>query len=380
MAATTPAPYIAIPTSQSAVSVSILDTTSSIAGDKTSSYLTPPIKGHEDLAVPCISFLVRHKPSGRSLLFDLGIRRDWHNLSPSIVDMIKEEGFTITVAKDVPQILQEGGVDPDTIEAIIWSHHHFDHVGDPSLFGPSTALVVGPGFCDAFMPGYPADPDGEILESDYAGREVREINFTAGVPGTLTIGRFRAFDYFGDGSFYLLDVPGHDVGHLGGLARVTTAPAASFVLMGADAANHGGEMRPTAYLPLPGQIVPHPFWPCSGSPCPGHVFEPLLRRRVEEGGWRGKDWRTTPFYTASADAAHEDVEEQIRTVSKLQELDARDDVFVVLAHDQSLFGVVDFFPAGTADRFVEKGWVERARWGFLRDFAEAVGMLDVETK
>jgi len=375
MATTTPAPYITIPASQSAVSVSIIDTTSSIVGDKTSSYLTPAIKGHEDLAVPCISFLIQHKPSGRSLLFDLGIRRDWHNLSPSVAGMIKEECFTITVTKDLPQILREGGVDPGAIEAIIWSHHHFDHVGDPSLFGASTALVVGPGFCDEFMPGYPADPEGEILESDYAGREVREINFSG--PGTLNIGRFRAFDYFGDGSFYLLDAPGHAIGHLSGLARVATSPA-SFILMGADAANHGGEMRPTAYLPLPDQILPHPFWPSSGSPCPGHIFEPLLRRRIEEG--EGKDWKTTPFYTAPGDASDEHVKEQTRTVSKLQELDARDDVFVVLAHDQSLFGVVDFFPAGTADRFVEKGWVERGRWRFLRDFAGAVGTLDMETK
>lgn len=29
-------------------------------------------------------------------------------------------------------------------------------------------LVVGSGFKDAFLPGYPADPNGVILESDYA--------------------------------------------------------------------------------------------------------------------------------------------------------------------------------------------------------------------
>ena len=29
-------------------------------------------------------------------------------------------------------------------------------------------LVVGSGFKDTFLPGYPADPNGVILESDYA--------------------------------------------------------------------------------------------------------------------------------------------------------------------------------------------------------------------
>lgn len=81
-------------------------------------------------------------------------------------------------------------------------------------------MIVGPGFKEAFLPGYPADENGFILESDYAGRELREVDFTQG----KKVGRFDAFDYFGDGSFYLLDSPGHAVGHLCGLARVTSNP------------------------------------------------------------------------------------------------------------------------------------------------------------
>lgn len=87
---------------------------------------------------------------------------------------------------------------------ILYSHYHWDHSGDPSTFPPSTALVVGPGFKDAFVPAYPTKPGCAIHESDYAGRELREIEFD----GDLTIGGFKAFDYFGDGSFYLLDSPG----------------------------------------------------------------------------------------------------------------------------------------------------------------------------
>lgn len=55
------------------------------------------------------------------------------------------------------------------------------------------------------MPGYPSNPDAPIKESDYRGRNVREISFT---DPSLRLGRFRALDYFGDGSFYLLDAPG----------------------------------------------------------------------------------------------------------------------------------------------------------------------------
>lgn len=39
------------------------------------------------------------------------------------------------------------------------------------------------------------------------GRNLREVNFDTDANG-LRIGRFQAIDYYGDGSFYLLDAPG----------------------------------------------------------------------------------------------------------------------------------------------------------------------------
>jgi glyoxylase-like metal-dependent hydrolase (beta-lactamase superfamily II) len=47
------------------------------------------------------------------------------------------------------------------------SHWHWDHIGDPSSFPSSTALVVGQGFSKAMLPGYPANPTSPIRESDY---------------------------------------------------------------------------------------------------------------------------------------------------------------------------------------------------------------------
>ena len=48
-----------------------------------------------------------------------------------------------------------------------------------------------------------------------------------------------------------------------------------------------------------------------------------------------------------------------------------DEVLVVLAHDDTLKEVVDFFP-NYADGFRGNGWAEKGRWLFLRDFAGAV--------
>lgn len=49
---------------------------------------------------------------------------------------------------------------------------------------------------------------------------VREIQFNP----EKKVGRFEAFDYFGDGSYYILNAPGHAIGHICALARVTSNP------------------------------------------------------------------------------------------------------------------------------------------------------------
>jgi glyoxylase-like metal-dependent hydrolase (beta-lactamase superfamily II) len=106
---------------------------------------------------------------------------------------------------------------------------------------------------------------------------LREISFEGS--NTLRIGKFPAFDYFGDGSFYLLDSPGHAIGHLCGLARTTTNPP-TFILMGGDICHYPGIFRPSKYLPVPESISPHPYHAISDVPfCPGSVFDDLQHSR-----------------------------------------------------------------------------------------------------
>lgn len=57
--------------------------------------------------------------------------------------------------------------DRGLLTASVNSHHHFDHIGNMALFPQTTDLIVGPGFRDEYMPGYPARKDAWILESDY---------------------------------------------------------------------------------------------------------------------------------------------------------------------------------------------------------------------
>ncbi|KAL2832584.1 beta-lactamase-like protein [Aspergillus cavernicola] len=318
-------------------------------------FMTPQVPGLETFARnPAFSFLLEHS-SGRKLVFDLGIRKDYHNYAPKIANYIPTTGYNIEVTKNVADILEDSGIETKGIEAVIWSHWHWDHIGDPSTFPPSTDLIVGPGFKKAMLPGFPANPDSPLLESDYTNRTLRELTFTEA--GTLQIGQFPAFDYFNDGSFYLLDSPGHAIGHLCGLARTTTNPD-TFILMGGDIAHYTGIFRPSQHLPLPQSIYPHPF-SCDSlreAPfCPGSAWEELQSSRGRNG--------TDPLFEPTF--GH-DVPLAIETVGKLQEIDCDEDVFVIIAHDFAVRDGVEHFP-GSLNEWKAKGWGRELRWAFLKE-------------
>lgn len=83
-------------------------------------FMAPAVPGLDRFKdSPSFSFLLEH-PSGRRLVFDLGIRKDYMNHSPKVSEYIPTTKYTINVGKNVVEILEEGGVSPDSIEAVIW--------------------------------------------------------------------------------------------------------------------------------------------------------------------------------------------------------------------------------------------------------------------
>ncbi|OBT97313.1 hypothetical protein VE01_04732 [Pseudogymnoascus verrucosus] len=249
-----PLSNFSVPDSTSVVNVRIIDSTSSIDVHM-EGMVSHAIKGHSRFECPAYSFLIEHPSSGRKVLFDLGVRKDFHNLAPPITNWLTESGTICSVEKDV---------------------------------STSTALLVGPGFKQLFTPGYPTNPESPVLDSDFAGRELRELSFA---DSTVKVGRFPAI---------------------------------------------------TLWMRQATQSVISMLWqeePFYGIVRPGMLF-------------------------GDADAAEE-------TVDKIIEADGSKNTFVVIAHDCHLKGVVDLFPKYAND-FLKKGWVEKSRWVFLKDFKEAV--------
>lgn len=238
------------------------------------------------------------------------------------------------------------------IQSVIWSHNHFDHIGDPSTFPKSTELIVGPGVKAASWPGYPSNPDAIVLDSDIEDRNVREIAFTG-----LKLGRFDAMDFFGDGSFYLLNAPGHAVGHICGLARTTAYPP-TFIFMGADACHHPGVLRPTDYLPIPCSV---PVSVPPGATCPGALLEQLTLDQTA----------TSPFFEVGTGSLFPDRPAALETVSKMQEFDAENNILMLIAHDLSVRETIPLFPKKINDwKLKHLRW--ETRWLFCKDFQGAL--------
>ena len=349
-----PHPSLNLPQSNSTVELSIINTTTDLVCPA-KVFVQPVQKGHEFLNMPTFAFLVKNKNLGRSIMFDLGCRKDWWNHSPDAYASIKEGIPGINIPKNVNEILREGGVDERKIEAVVWSHWHFDHIGDLSLFPKSTDLYVGPGFSETFMPGYPTNKDCPILDEDFNGRTVHEPSFDA----NTKIGAFPSHDFFGDGSFYLLRTPGHAIGHISGFARTTPD---TFVFMGGDICHFGGSYRPSAYAPLPSTIP-------SSVPLDQHIPTPCPCSFFQGSHWDPENLRTSPFYkiTQESGSWYVDPPTAQKSVNSLEEFDADENVFVCVAHDGGLLPVVDFFPKGTINDWKRKGWKERSKWGFLNE-------------
>lgn len=382
MPSTVPAPSLNIPESSQTVKVFIIDSTTRVNGLPAAAFTNPQIPGAEMIKDGVsYAFLIKHKnPDAPSkfdtLVFDLGARKDFENGPTVLIEQAQQAGFRFTVDKDVATILKESGQDLNDVGAVIWSHYHAvsirlirnmiistlplthlrqDHTGDPNTFPKTTTLIVGPGFKDFCVPGWPTKPDSQLDEKAWVGRDLHEISFSS---DGLTIGQYKAMDFYGDGSLYLIDSPGHATGHMCALARTRAEPP-EFILMGGDVAHHGGEFRPTEYVPLPDEITPNPLAPPfqeAVSTCLGSLFQAIHPKKS-----------TTEPYLQATGFFHEDTEKACNSVEGLFGLDAQENVFTVIAHDKSLTDIVDFYPKSAVD-WKSKGWKREGHWRFLRDF------------
>jgi len=201
-----------------------------------------PKTSNERLEVPSLGFLLRHSVSGKKVVYDLGM--------PKLEDLstlpgfeafahiyLGDEGkssplrlFTFEGDGCIHDSLRKGGVQTEEVDVVVISHLHWDHVGDTRPFTKAEFVLGAEAKC--IMTG--EDPQARnptVIPISVPSERTRFV-----VDYETSIGGFKAHDFFGDGSMYILDTPGHLGGHIAALAR--TSPDGSWILLVGDAVHH----------------------------------------------------------------------------------------------------------------------------------------------
>jgi len=153
-------------------------------------------------------------------MFDLGLRKHASRFPPALLNHINNRR-PYQLEPGVAAQLQDGGVDPQDIDAVLLSHVHYDHHGDPEDF-PNARFIVGSGALDVLAHGLSGlgshqHFDPSLLPKDRAA----ELPVVEEGGEWKPLGPFPAvLDLFGDGSCYAIDTPGHLPGHTNLLCRV----------------------------------------------------------------------------------------------------------------------------------------------------------------
>ncbi|KAJ4384885.1 hypothetical protein N0V86_000489 [Didymella sp. IMI 355093] len=206
--------------------------------------------------VPSLAFLIQHKSqTGKvtRILFDLGLRRDLERY-PLPIQKHTQNRRPITTEPDVVENLARGGLSPDDIDYIIYSHQvHWDHVGEPRDF-PTSTFIIGHGSL-ALLAGSSAkyrgghsffesdllpaarkielsDPLVEDIKTESPKAKPKTPNFSVPWRQHPSFALPHTLDIFGDGSVLIVNAPGHLPGHINLLTRTSEQ---HYVYLGGDA-------------------------------------------------------------------------------------------------------------------------------------------------
>lgn len=280
-------------------------------------------------------------------MFDLGLRQDPLNLAPRWAQAFAAGVLNISSLGVIDQ-LKKGNVKLESVNGVIWSHSHVDHIGDMSLWPNTTGIIIHE---ETDTRTWPAFAGAGLLESDFAGKKITKLPFNR---TSLKIGGFSAIDFFKDSSLYLLDVPGHCLGHMAALARLTPT---SFVLLAGDAFHHVAQIRPSPNL-------------AKNFPIPKDILAISQKSISREYFWSPDDTtdltlKKTTFFVPASGNDSLNFDPLTSRVSQLgfSVFDAHPDILVVGAHDASTDLFLDLFPK-SLNNWKTKGNKKAAVWAF----------------
>ncbi|KAF2730216.1 Metallo-hydrolase/oxidoreductase [Polyplosphaeria fusca] len=187
------------------------------------------------------AFYISHR--GRHILWDLGLEEDRSCYTPWVNKFMLDEANHVGPRKSIVHQLAERGVGADQIDTVLFSHAHWDHSRPIRDEFPNAIAYFGPGTKDKCTPGHMADAsvqwDGRFFDPEHATERWAELTGP-----WVPFGPFeKAMDYFGDGSFWVLQGPGHMAGNMCAAARMA---GGEWILLGSDCC-HSRELLDGTY-------------------------------------------------------------------------------------------------------------------------------------
>jgi N-acyl homoserine lactone hydrolase len=181
------------------------------------------VPADEVIDVPIVAFLLEH-PGAGPLLVDTGFHRvvaegssRARSRNLGTFGRLMARNMRMAPEQAIASQLRARGVDPHELAAIVMTHLHFDHASALPEFPGATVLVSKPEWDAAHarnpaLHGYvPVHLDPQL--------SYRTLEFAAGdhTAGPLA----RTLDLLGDGSITLVLTPGHTLGHVSLIIRLS---------------------------------------------------------------------------------------------------------------------------------------------------------------
>lgn len=180
------------------------------------SIYSPGVNVGVPLTLSCNAYLIRHRE--KWLIWDTGTP-DEVNTEPG--GKIIAHGIRGIVVRTLSSQLESIGVEPGKVNTIVFSHAHYDHVGNSRLFRKARWVVQRAEY-DAMFGPHP-EKYGYLPEL-YAAMKDNDVEIVEG-----------DHDLFGDGAVRLIFTPGHTLGHCSLLVRL---PETGPVLLSGDVAHN----------------------------------------------------------------------------------------------------------------------------------------------
>jgi N-acyl homoserine lactone hydrolase len=180
--------------------------------------------GSDTVDVPYQAFLVEHPGAGR-ILIDTGFH-------PSVAVDPKENlgrvgarvfAPNMEASDAIPAQLRSRDIEPSEIKTILMTHLHGDHASGISEFPRATFLISQQEWDEASTVSRPWMHGYVRRHFDHAFDFRTVDHLGSGIDSFATFG--RGVDVFGDGSVRLVFTPGHTLGHMSVILRLTEREA-----------------------------------------------------------------------------------------------------------------------------------------------------------